>query len=148
MAQPKLMFWLMSFWVVALVFVNTKPIFFNVDIKFICLPLFVFVVATFMPVANFMYKIYANNWIQENDMFQRIYHFMIVEPIQWCGRVLAVLIDRMLVEKMIVGAASLGLQGAVRLFRNIHYNRFWGGIIMLLLLGLLLALSFHNGRIN
>ena len=148
MAQPKLMFWLLSFWVVALVLVNTKPIFFNIDIKFVCLPLFVFVVATFMPVANFMYKIYANNWIQENDMFQRIYHFMIVEPIQWCGRVLAVLIDRMLVEKMIVGAASLGLQGAVRLFRNIHYNRFWGGIIMLLLLGLLLALSFHNGRIN
>lgn len=147
-AQPQPMFWILSLPVAALIFAGTLPLFFSSDAKFICLPLFVFVIATFMPVGNFMYKIYTNKWIQTSDMFEQIYHYMVIEPIQWCGRVLAVLIDRMLVEKMIVGAASLGLQGAVRLFRNIHYNRFWGGIIMLLLLGLLLVLSFNSGRIN
>lgn len=147
-AQPQPLFWILSLPVAALIFAGTLPLFFSADVKFICLPLFVFVIATFIPVGNFMYKIYTNKWIQTSDMFEQIYHYMVIEPIQWCGRVLAVLIDRMLVEKMIVGAASLGLQGAVRLFRNIHYNRFWGGIIMLLLLGLLLVLSFNSGRIN
>ncbi len=112
------------------------------------LPVALWAVMVFLPIPEFMYKIYNNKNVQNISVFNKIYNTLIAEPILWCGRILAVLIDRMLIEKMIVGATSLCLKSAIRLFRNIHYNRLWGGLAMILLLFVLLAVSYYNGRIE
>ena len=102
----------------------------------------------FIPIPKAVYKIYAGSALQKNDVWSLVYKNFISEPVLWCGRVLSVIIDRMVVEKMILGLTSLCLQGAIRLFRNMHYNRVWGGLIMLLLLAALWCVSFYAGGTN
>lgn len=108
----------------------------------------VFIFLILMPVPPFIYRIYNTEHLQKNDIFNRIYHSLFIEPLQWCGRILAVLIDRMLAEKMIIGISSYCLQAAVRFFRAVHHNPLIGGTCFLLLLTLLLLFSYAAGGLN
>ena len=74
-----------------------------------------------------MNKIYSSQFVQDTDFFGTFYNYFIVKPLQWSGRVLAVIIDRMIIEKTVIGISVFLLNGAIRLFRNMHYNRAWGG---------------------
>ena len=107
-----------------------------------------FIFLTMLPIPNTVYKIYACNAGQKQKGFGEFFCFVFVQPLQWIGRVLAVIIDRMVVEKIVVGFSALCLQSAVRLFRNLHYNLVGGGIIMLLMLAVLWAVAFYCGGID
>lgn len=107
-----------------------------------------FIFLTMLPIPNTVYKIYACNAGQKQKGFGEFFCFVFVQPLQWIGRVLAVIIDRMVVEKIVVGFSALCLQSAVRLFRNLHYNLVGGGIIMLLMLAVLWAAAFYCGGID
>ncbi len=110
--------------------------------------LFTFATISVLPVSPLVYKLYRKEKLQQSDFGEAAYKFLLVEPMDFCGRVLAVIIDRMVVEKWIVGFSSWCLQTAIRLFRNIHYNRFWGILLVLIMLAGLLAVSFYAGRSN
>lgn len=99
----------------------------------------------FLPLPNFMNKIYSSQFVQDTDFFGTFYNYFIVKPLQWSGRVLAVIIDRMIIEKTVIGISVFLLNGAIRLFRNMHYNRAWGGIAMLMLLTILWIYAYFAG---
>lgn len=107
-----------------------------------------FVLLVMLPVPQAVYRIYAGTALQKNDVWSLLYKNIVLVPVLWCGRVLSLIIDRMVVEKIILGLTSLFLQGAIRLFRNMHYNRVWGGIVMLILLAVLWGVSFYAGGTN
>ena len=92
-----------------------------------------------------MNKIYSSQFVQDTDFFGTFYNYFIVKPLQWSGRVLAVIIDRMIIEKTVIGISVFLLNGAIRLFRNMHYNRAWGGIAMLMLLTILWIYAYFAG---
>ena len=108
----------------------------------------VFIGVAFLPILPLIYRLYRNEKLQQSDFGEAAYKSLLVEPMDFSGRVLAVIIDRMLVEKWIVGFLSWCLQTAIRLFRNIHYNRFWGILLIFIMLVGLLAVSFYAGRSN
>lgn len=108
----------------------------------------VFIGVAFLPTLPLIYRLYRNEKLQQSDFGEAAYKSLLVEPMDFSGRVLAVIIDRMLVEKWIVGFLSWCLQTAIRLFRNIHYNRFWGILLIFIMLVGLLAVSFYAGRSN
>ena len=107
-----------------------------------------FVLLVMLPVPQAVYRIYAGTALQKNDVWSLLYKSIVLVPVLWCGRVLSLIIDRMVVEKIILGLTSLFLQGAIRVFRNMHYNRVWGGIVMLILLAVLWGVSFYAGGTN
>lgn len=146
--QSKKLFWFITSLAIVWVYKNDSNIMLLNKNFYSYLPLIFLLIMVFLPLPKFIYKIYNNKDIQDINIFDKIYNTLVAEPILWCGRILAVLIDRMLIEKMIVGAASLCLQSSIRLFRNIHYNRLWGGLAMIVLLCVLLAISYYNGRIE
>ena len=58
------------------------------------LPLIFLLIMVFLPLPKFIYNIYNNKDIQDINIFDKIYNTLVAEPILWCGRILAVLIDR------------------------------------------------------
>lgn len=142
--SAKMWYWVLTAAAVVYAVFNSQIIFnsFNIMV-FIGI-----VLLLLLPIPGFVYGVYSCKFVQDTDFFGVFYNYFIVKPLQWVGRVLAVIIDRMIIEKTVVGISVFLLNGAIRLFRNMHYNRVWGGIVMLLLLTALWIYAYFAGGTN
>jgi hypothetical protein len=62
-----------------------------------------------------------------------------------CGKILWLLVDRLLMEKVIIGIIKLLGKGNIRLFRTLHQSRLGGGFFVLILLLILIWISYQQG---
>lgn len=98
----------------------------------------------FSPLVQFN-KLYTILWLQNNNWLGTFYKYAIVKPLRLSGKLLWLLVDRLLIEKILMGfALSLTLR-CLHFFRQLHNNITLGGAMILLLLGVLLWLSYSMG---
>ncbi len=75
---------------------------------------------------------------EQTDWIGQIYKYSCIKPLRLSGRVLWLLIDHLLTEKIVIGGSIVIAQTGLRFFRKIHSNRSLGAfIIVVLLLGFL-----------
>ena len=92
----------------------------------------------------FLYKIKS---LQNQDYLIKIYRWAI-KSLRLSGRVFWLLIDRLFLEKLILGTSVWGSHLCLRAFRNIHKYRIVGGMMVVTILVLLLGISYWQGMIN
>ena len=80
---------------------------------------------------------------EQNDRIGLIYKYGVIKPLRLSGRVLWLLIDRFLTEKIIIGGSIKTAQIGLRFFRKIHSNRILGGTIIIVLLLGFLGLAYN-----
>ncbi|MBR2137288.1 MAG: hypothetical protein IJ852_04955 [Alphaproteobacteria bacterium] len=88
--------------------------------------------------------------VQDNqtDAVSALYKYILIRPIKLCGRLLWLWVDRMLVEKLILGLIITFARSCLRLFRRAHSNGLIGALIVIIFTCLLLWSSFLNGEIG
>lgn len=91
-------------------------------------------------------KVYASECLQTADIWQKIYHVLVREPLLFGGRFLWLLVDWVLVEKFVIGAVTGGLQLLIRLFRKLHTDKFCGLLYIVIFLAAILLFSFYGER--
>ena len=91
-----------------------------------------------------MSVLYSNKWVQNLDFFGILYRTLI-KSLRLSGKILWLLVDRLLMEKVILGIIKLLGKSNIRLFRQIHQSRLGGGFVVLIVLILLIWLSYQQG---
>lgn len=88
--------------------------------------------------------LYRNSRLQNLDFFGALYRTL-VKSLRLCGKILWLLVDRLLMEKVIIGIIKLLGKGNIRLFRTLHQSRLGGGFFVLILLLILIWISYQQG---
>ncbi len=101
-----------------------------------------------LPNPQIICKAYENEKIQNADVFAKIYHTMLTKPLQELSRMLSIMVDKMFIEKVVIGAVVLFLQEAIRLFRNVHSKHWLGAIIAMWIVVALMVISYWNGDLG
>lgn len=85
----------------------------------------VFVVLTLSGLSSYMQIFYKNKIMQNTDLFEKIYRFIFINLLQNVGRLLWLIIDWKLVEKLVTGTIIGLWQTALRFFRNLQNSFIW-----------------------
>ncbi|MBO6282198.1 MAG: hypothetical protein J6N49_06700 [Alphaproteobacteria bacterium] len=88
--------------------------------------------------------LYSNKWVQTLDFFGILYRTLI-KSLRLSGKILWLLVDRLLMEKVILGLIKLLGKSNIRLFRQVHQSRLGGGGVVLIVLILIIWLSYRQG---
>jgi hypothetical protein len=102
----------------------------------------------YSPLAAVSFRFYGISELQNFDAVGKLYRLLLLKPLNFCGRLLRIMIDWVLIEKIIVGTVSGGLQFCIRIFRKIHSSRFLGPVLFLVLSLILLWISFNIGGLS
>ena len=94
----------------------------------------------------YTYKLYKRQKLQCNDWSGKMYRSLILRPLNFVGRCLWIIFDRVIIEKAIIGLTSSCGQYALRFFRKLHSSRTGGIAFVIILLIALLYLSFVQGE--
>ena len=86
---------------------------------------------------SFIYRFNQQDWIG------KIYKYGFIKPLRLSGRVLWLLIDHLLTEKIVIGGSIALAQTGLRFFRMMHSNRRFGAIIIIILLLGFLGLAYQ-----
>jgi len=89
----------------------------------------------------YFYKIRC---LQTGDILGRIYR-VVIRSFRLCGRFFWLLLDRLFLDKFVLGVAMIFSHLCLRMFRRLHGKPFLGGLTVLLLLVGLLWLSHRAG---
>ena len=81
--------------------------------------------------------------LEQNDQIGLIYKYGFIKPLRLSGRILWLLIDHLLTEKIIIGGSISAAQIGLRFFRKIHSNRILGSAIIIIMLLGFLGLAYH-----
>ncbi len=91
---------------------------------------------------------YKVRYWQKGDIINRIYR-VAIKSFRLCGKVFWLLIDRLFLEKVVLGTAAALSHICLRVFRRLHGNPLLGGLtVVILLIGLLWCSYRAGGRIN
>ena len=88
---------------------------------------------------SFLYKITA---LQDSDVLVRIYRFA-ENMVRACGKFLWLVVDRFLMEKLIIGSVAFWGKANIRIFRRLHQSRWGGSLLVIVMLLLLLFISYQ-----
>ena len=91
---------------------------------------------------------YKVRYWQRGDVLNRIY-LVIIKSFRLCGRVFWLLIDRLFLDKVILGTAVGASHVCLRTFRKIHTKPLFGGVVIVLaMIGLLWYSYLAGGGYN
>lgn len=105
-----------------------------------------FLIVLFGRPLSFTRRAYAYEQVQNFKGFTAFYRGIILEPLYFCGKILWLLVDWILVEKFIIKALVFFLQLLIRFFRRLHNNKTAGLITVSIVLISLMFISFWRGE--
>ena len=89
--------------------------------------------------------LYQRNAVQKMEVFVFMYKTLI-KSLRLSGKILWLLVDRLLMEKMVMNIIKFLGNANIRLFRRLHQSRLGGSFFVLILLVFLLWLSYQQGE--
>lgn len=104
----------------------------------------VLILASICPLLRKLAYFYKIRFLQNGDIIGRIYLF-VIKSLRLCGRVFWLLVDRLFLDKIMLGFSIVCSQMMLRLFRRLHGKPFWGGVTVVVLLIGLLWYSYQAG---
>lgn len=99
-----------------------------------------FMILTATGIVPHIESVYQNKFLQNSDWFGRIYSSFFIKVLQKCGRLLWLIIDWKLVERLVIGIAIGILQTCLRIFRVLQTNIVW--YCLFIIITILLTLNF------
>lgn len=89
-------------------------------------------------------KLYRNKFIQQTDAIGMVYKTL-VKSLRLCGKILWLLVDRLFMDKVIIGIIKLFGYINIRIFRQLHRSLLGGSCFVILILIFLFWASYKQG---
>jgi hypothetical protein len=105
----------------------------------------VFCILTALPLWNKLKKLYEKASLQEYEFSQSVLSYIIVRPISYISRMIWLMMDIFLSEKIITASAASMERNCIALFLKIN-RRNYGSYILFIIIGIMIfVLSFYVG---
>ena len=104
----------------------------------------VFLVLTAIPQGKYLQKIYDQSTLQKTDLSKTFFSRVIASPIMHISRVLGLIIDFFLSEKVITASISFVEKIGTKLFSLINQKGKWSPLILILIGILLFFLAYYK----
>lgn len=114
----------------------------NVNIYHIIVSVILFIFFILIIPSSFLINPKINK--DDKDISMKLYQIIIIRPLYIVGRFFGLLVDRLFVEKIIIGTTTLSFEGCIKIFRSIHNNKIYWSLAVIIIVGGLL-LSYGEG---
>lgn len=103
-----------------------------------------FLGATSLPVWKKLYPLYKKEWLQKEDVSKSLFYYILVEPLKYISRILWLMIDFILSEKIITAMFTGVNRGIISSFLKVNPKSVQAGVLYILIGIIVFIFSFYR----